>query len=139
MRGDYDDGPNHDWGYGTIDALAAVQFALAYDGSGTLTGLVSDENSNFIEDATVWATYSPTITFQTSTDAAGLYDLLVYSGTYEVSAMAYGFELITHSEITVISGTTSVRDFILPAVETYYLRHSSVRQAGPLCTYQGLR
>jgi len=34
---------NNDWGYGTIDALAAVQAAIAYDNiAGTLQGTVTD-------------------------------------------------------------------------------------------------
>jgi len=119
--GNYVDGPNNDWGYGTIDALASVQFALAYDGSGTLTGLVQDEGGSPIEAATVWASYSPTITFQTSTDAVGLYEMLVYSGTYDMRTMAYGFGMQTVEDVVVISGTTTVQDFTLTAVDTHII------------------
>jgi subtilisin family serine protease len=127
-RGNYVSGPNNDWGYGTIDALAAVQFALAYDGSGTLTGVVTDPTDNPIESAMVWAAYSPTITFQTTTDGAGLYDQLVYSGTYEVSAMAYGYGMETYSDISVISGTTTVQDFTLTLAGTHIIS-GTVRDA----------
>jgi serine protease AprX len=34
--GDYTDGPNNDWGHGTIDAQAAVQAALAYGSAGDI-------------------------------------------------------------------------------------------------------
>lgn len=38
--GDYTDGPNNDWGYGTIDALAAVEQAMQYGGTGVLEGTI---------------------------------------------------------------------------------------------------
>ncbi len=44
--GDYSTGPTHDWGYGTIDALAAVNQALEYCSSaGTLMGTVTDAST----------------------------------------------------------------------------------------------
>ena len=82
--GDYTTGPNNDWGYGTIDALAAVQAAVAYGGtSGTLQGTVTDAAShNPIPGADILATLSPTQTFQAFTGSTGEYSLDVVAGTY---------------------------------------------------------
>ncbi len=117
--GNYVTGPNNDWGYGTIDALAAVRLALKYQGSGTISGLVSDESANPLPGATIWASSSPTITFQTTTDAMGGYNMGVYSGTYQMNAMAYGFGMVSVNDIGVISGTNTVQDFTLPNVASH--------------------
>ncbi len=119
--GNYISGPNNDWGYGTINALAAVQLALKYQGSGTISGLVSDESANPLPGTTIWASSSPTITFQTTNDAVGEYNERVYSDTYQVSAMAYGFGMESVSDIGVISGTNTVQNFSLPKVAEHVI------------------
>jgi hypothetical protein len=57
--GDYNTGPNNDWGYGTIDALAAVQMAIAMGGAGKLRGTVTDAaTDNPIEGVKITAIHT---------------------------------------------------------------------------------
>jgi PKD repeat protein len=65
--GDYVDGPNHDWGHGTIDALAAVQAAI--DACGDLPPSVSVANPP--DGSTVSGTVALQIGASDAEDAAG--------------------------------------------------------------------
>ena len=112
--GDYTDGPNNDWGYGTIDSLAAVQMAMQYGGSGDLVGTVTEDGSGDpIEGAEIDATLSVTQTWQATTDANGDYAMTVLSGTYTVDVSAFGYLPESVSGVPVISGTMTIVDFSL--------------------------
>jgi hypothetical protein len=118
--GDYTVGPNNDWGFGTIDALAAVNAVLAQCGGlGTLDGHVYDLDTELpLEDATVEATLSPTQTWQASTDDQGYYEMTVLTGTYTVEASKYAYiPAVIATE--VFSGVTTTEDFYLEPAASY--------------------
>ncbi|MBN1584736.1 MAG: carboxypeptidase regulatory-like domain-containing protein, partial [Anaerolineae bacterium] len=118
--GDYADGPNNDWGYGTIDALAAVQQAIFYGGTGDLVGTVTDASTSLpLPAATIQATFSPTLTWQTTSDDLGRYALRVFSGTYGVTALAYGYYTVNIDGVSIISGTTTTLNIPLTPAPSY--------------------
>ena len=110
--GNYVTGPNNDWGYGTIDALAAVQAAITQCGggeTGTLQGTVTSSTTGLpISGATITAG-----SYSTTTDANGFYQLSVLAGTYTVSAAKSGYTTQTVSGVVVTAGAATVQDFAL--------------------------
>jgi subtilisin family serine protease len=118
--GDYIQGPNNDWGHGSIDALAAVQQASRYGGTGTLTGVVRDAASlSPISDAAIQATLNPTLAWRTATDPEGIYTTYVVSGTYTVDAAHYGHLPAQVTNVSVVSGTTTTLDIELTPASSY--------------------
>ncbi len=118
--GDYDQGPNFDWGFGTIDALAAVQAALLFGGPGTLAGTVTDSvTSDPLENVLLKAALTPDLVWQTTTDAAGQYTRVVFSGTYTVSAGLYGYFPQQISGVSVQEGVTTTLDIQMDAAPSY--------------------
>jgi hypothetical protein len=118
--GDYTTGPNNDWGFGTIDALAAVQAAILYGGSGTLDGTVTDQDtSNPIEGATVEARLDPDTAWSAMTDVNGYYNRVVVSGTYTVTASAFGYLPDTVTDVVVTEAMTTTVDFSLEPADLY--------------------
>jgi len=104
--GDYDIGPNNDWGLGTIDAQAAVQAAIIFCGGaevGYLDGYVYNQDGDPIEGATVTA--SPEATgnhINGITDPDGYYTMTLLAGTYSVTAtkLNYTSQTVTGVEVT---------------------------------------
>lgn len=120
--GDYTSGPNNDWGYGTIDALAAVQEALLFGGSGTLAGVVTDNSTSLgLVGATVQATASPTRTTQVSSEEGGLYSMRLISQTYTVTASAYRYQPQVMSDISIASGMTTTLNIPLTPAPDYFV------------------
>ena len=117
--GDYTDGPNNDWGYGTIDALAAVEQAILYGGTGTLEGTVTDGALAAVPDATIRATLNPTLSWQTASDALGDYSMIVFSGTYTIDAYKYGHIPARITGVSIVSGTTTTQNITLPPAAYY--------------------
>ncbi|MCB9101038.1 MAG: S8 family serine peptidase [Anaerolineales bacterium] len=118
--GDYTTGPNNDWGYGTIDALAAVQQALLYGDSGTLAGTVSDAESQApLVGATIQATFSPTLTRHTTSDAAGQYALQLFDGPHTVDVAQYGYMPAQIANVVIVSGATTTLDINLEPADSY--------------------
>ncbi len=118
--GDYDVGPNNDWGYGTIDALAAVEAAITFGGTGLLEGTVTDAvTSSPLESALVRASLDPDLAWQTTTNALGEYSRAVFSGTYTVTAELYGYFPTQDTGVTVISGTTTTHDIAMSPAPTH--------------------
>jgi PKD repeat protein len=118
--GDYTTGPNNDWGYGTIDALAAVQAAMTYGGTGTLAGVITEAApfaapGDPIADVTIAATLMPTgtLVWETTSGPGGVYSMLVFSGTYTVDASKYGYLPAAIGSVGVISGTTTTLNIAL--------------------------
>ena len=130
--GDYVTGPNNDWGYGTIDALAAVQAALALCGDiGNLDGHIAD-------DATALPIAGATVEnrsglvgglWRGQTDGSGYYTITTLAGSYTVTASAYGYYSATVSGVEVITGLVTIQDFNLPAKPTYLIS-GTVTEAG---------
>ncbi len=127
--GDYDVGPNHDWGYGTIDALAAVEAALLFGGPGTLAGTVTESAGSLpLENALIKAALAPNLVWQTTTDAAGAYSRVVFSGTYTVTASLYGYFPAELAGVQVIEGQTTTLDIQLDPAP-FYLVNGTVTDA----------
>lgn len=105
--------PNNTTGYGLINALAAVQTAIAQCGhSGTLQGTVIDTlTSNPVEDALVSAGGRTELT-----NASGQYSFtLMPVGTYDVTVNIYGYQPITATRVAIADGGTTTQDFALSA------------------------
>jgi uncharacterized repeat protein (TIGR01451 family) len=116
--GDYTDGPNNDWGFGTIDALAAVNSAIDFGGIGTLQGTVTEAGTGDpIPNATIQAV-GPFV-LDTTTNTSGEYSLIAPQGSYEVTASAYSYFSQTVSGIEIIEAETTIQNFSLTSAPTY--------------------
>ncbi|HUF37802.1 MAG TPA: S8 family serine peptidase [Anaerolineales bacterium] len=111
--GDYVFGPNHDWGYGTIDSLAAVEAAISFGGVGTLMGTVTDAATADPLSGVPVQAVGEALTFHTTTGDGGVYSRLVFSGTYTVTASLYGYFPETVTGVDVFEDETTVVDFAL--------------------------
>ena len=104
--GDYTTGPNNDWGMGTIDALAAVQYALSMcSGVGQLDGTVMDAvTAQPVQDVSVTADWSGGGSWNQTTDVTGYYAFTaVPAGDYAVT-----FEHPMYT--TLVANTTVTTD-----------------------------
>ncbi len=112
--GDYSVGPNNDWGYGTIDALGAVQLAIALGGSGQMDGTVRNAvTGDPIEGATVNAVHSQGFAWSAETSATGYYTMTVAPGTFDVTASHPQYESASISGVEVITDQLTTVDFEL--------------------------
>jgi len=110
--GDYVTGPNNDWGFGTIDALAAVQAAIVQcSGMGFLAGTVTDTGASPIADATVTATgpYPGT----DITDVSGYYSMTLVAGTYNVLVEHPQYVDGIANNVVVVTDTLTTQNFQL--------------------------
>jgi len=98
-----------------------VDEALPYMMGGFLSGAVKEDAAGYppITGAIVRAS-NPTYTLQTTTDASGAYHMRVLVGTYTVTAVAYGYQPATVTELSVSSDATTTQDFMLTAYTDYY-------------------
>jgi len=127
--GNYVTGPNNDWGYGTIDALAAVQEAIAQcggGGAGTLQGTVTDSTTGLPIAGAAISAVGTGGTYNDTTDASGFYQISLPAGTYEVTAAASGYTSQTVSGVVVSEGATTVQDFALDPVQADTLHVNSI-------------
>lgn len=87
---------------------------------GTLDGTVTDSVTSLgIDGAQVLATASLTQTLYTLTQEAGLYEMQVPTGTYTVTASAFGYQSDTVFGVDVFSGTVTTQDFALDPATSY--------------------
>ncbi|HEX9091180.1 MAG TPA: carboxypeptidase regulatory-like domain-containing protein, partial [Anaerolineales bacterium] len=118
--GNYVTGPNNDWGYGTINALAAVQEAVAMGGAGQLDGHVTDATTGDpIEGANIHAAHSEGFSWDDLTDPTGFYTMTVASGTYVVTATSYGYFDEVASPVVVVTDSLTVQDFALDPLPVF--------------------
>lgn len=87
--------PNPRFGWGRIDAYAAVSLSLLETG---LTGTVTDEDGRPVADATVTATGAER---SVVTDADGGYELRLPAGEYTVEFSRFGYEEASRIGVTV--------------------------------------
>jgi serine protease AprX len=113
------DVPNNVWGWGILDALAAVETATA----GTLRGTVTDMDSGAPLPVTqVTAGLALGLAGpETWSDPAGRYTLTLAADTYTVTANAEGYLSQTVSNVMVISGEVTTLDLALAPIYLYYL------------------
>ncbi len=118
--GDYTVGPNNDWGYGTIDALAAVQAAIAMGGAGQLDGTVTDAGTHLpIQDVTIHAVSQGGFAREDLTDGTGYFTMTLAADTYTVSAHKYGYADQVVGGVEVVTDTLTTQNFELTAVPTH--------------------
>ena len=123
------DHPNDVWGWGVLDAQAAVQMAMGYCGGlGGLQGTVTAAG-NPLEGVSVLAEAAGGFARSDTTDAAGLYAMEVLSDTYTVTATKYGYGPVVVPGVEVASDMTTTLDIVMTAMPEYtvsgYVRDSS--------------
>jgi subtilisin family serine protease len=133
--------PNNVWGWGVLDALAAVETVTA----GTLRGAVRDGRSGepvagARVTARLWAEraegrsaadvtqpvaglsfIAPEVGAETQTGPTGWYTMTLPAASFVVTATAGGHFAQVITGVTVISGTATVVDFELPPAFGMYL------------------
>jgi uncharacterized repeat protein (TIGR01451 family) len=111
--------PNYVFGYGRIDAFAAVEAALAAMGDSIIQGQVTDESSGEpIAGADILAT-SADGERMTRSNAEGYYRLTLYSGTYELTATAFGYLPATIPDVVATIGMTTTQDIEMEKLPWY--------------------
>jgi subtilisin family serine protease len=110
--GDYFTGPNHDWGSGTINALAAVEIALDLGGAGTLGGTVYDAVSLAPLPAVTVQAAGSGYQRTTQTGSSGEYQMQLFSGEYTLTASRFGYLPQTASAV-IVTDTLTTQDFYL--------------------------
>ncbi|HDQ74196.1 MAG TPA: carboxypeptidase regulatory-like domain-containing protein, partial [Chloroflexi bacterium] len=109
--------PNHATGWGEIDALAAVQAAVAMCGDSAIVGQVTDaDTSDPIAGADILAS-SATEERQTTSDADGFYALNVFSGTYDLAATAFGYAPALITDVVATAGMTTTQDIQMQSTD----------------------
>jgi subtilisin family serine protease len=114
--------PNNTFGYGRLDALAAVLNAPA--GAGVLAVAVADSDTAApVPGAWITATLSPTPTLSLSGlgDPAGYLTQTVFSGAYTLTVTAPGYRPATLGGITVTQGLTTTANIALIPLQLQYL------------------
>ncbi|MFO7698783.1 MAG: S8 family serine peptidase, partial [Anaerolineae bacterium] len=108
--------PNYEYGWGYLDALAAVEMAGAPEvDQGLLDGYVYDaDTGDPIAGATVNAVpgllaANPNAT----TDPTGYYTITLVVGTYDVTASALGYVDMSVTGIEILTDTVTSQDFAL--------------------------
>ncbi len=105
-----DVGPDDDYGYGRIDAYAAVRWVLS---AGDLRGVVRNQSDNTpIAGATVTGVGAGTI-FHGLSNGGGAYSVTVPAGYYDLMVSAWGYDSATFSGQTVLAGALAQANFAL--------------------------
>ena len=119
--GPFVDHPNDVWGWGILDAQAAVQAAMAVcGGTGRLDGTVTDASDDTpLEGVGIMAVADGGGSFNMTTDASGYYTRTLLNGTYSVSASTYGYASAEVYPVEVITDQLTTQDFALVALPNY--------------------
>ncbi len=120
----YDDGtgggahvPNYAAGWGEINAPAAVQAAMGECGDSAIVGQVTASGAP-VAGALVTAV-NPTTERKTTTDAQGNYALTVFSATYTLQAMRYGYQTAVVPNVVATTGATTTQNIALIPAQMY--------------------
>jgi len=110
-------------GDATDQDFALVVYNASQGPVGTLEGAVYEAGgapgTDPIADVTVRATASPTLTFATTTDATGAYDMRVPSDTYTLDAQKYGYRSAQISGVSVSSDVTTTQNMSMTIASSY--------------------
>lgn len=109
--------PNNVYGWGRLDALAAVYRALG----GHLEGVVSDDGGVPVVGAEIGTALNPTAVWNTTSITDGLYSLTLVSGTFTVTTMAPGYIPYLATGVTVTADSTTTLDVTLSVTPTYVI------------------
>jgi subtilisin family serine protease len=136
--GDYSDGPNNDWGHGTIDALAAVQAVLAVSERGTIEGTVSDSSGKPIPEAIITTIlYENGYSFNITADQDGVYSRDIITGTYDITASKRSFLPETRHGLVIVENEVTLANFNLePFGVTITPGLECSANSGQKCTYE---
>jgi len=106
-----DVGPDNTYGWGRIDAYEAVRWALS---AGKLYGAVTNAGGGAsIAKATISGASQAGDEFIVTADDAGVYEVSVPGGLYDVTASAFGYRSETVKAVEVVTGFMSVQDLVL--------------------------
>jgi hypothetical protein len=104
----------------SLATYAHMSGCLIPSGVGHLNGHVTAADSHApIQDARVTATDDAGHRFPTFTDETGYYTRTLLSGTYTVTASAYGYLPFMVSGVSITSDTVTTQDFSLLSAPTY--------------------
>ncbi|MCB0167835.1 MAG: S8 family serine peptidase [Anaerolineae bacterium] len=107
--------PNNDYGWGRVDAYNAV---MSVSSIGTLQGTITN-GSQPIAGATIqMVPHNSNPAVNTTSKVNGTYSLGLASGTYDVTASAFGFEPVTNFGVIINDNVTTTVNFNLPAKAT---------------------
>ncbi|MBN1136638.1 MAG: M28 family peptidase [Anaerolineae bacterium] len=113
-----------------VGAFAHMTGCLIPTGLGTLDGHVTAASGGApIEGATVTAQNAAGNTFTDTTDATGYYTRTLLSGTYTVTAEAYGYLPATVTGVEVVTDTVTTLDIEMTALPEHTVS-GYVRDAG---------
>jgi subtilisin family serine protease len=120
--------PNNVWGWGIIDALAAVQ-AATDTGLGALSGTVTDSSDSAplpgTEIEIVQADNG--LSREITADGSGIYSETLLAVSYDVTATLYGY-LPATANAEVMSGTVTALNLALDPAPVWTLSGSVVEQ-----------
>lgn len=124
-------GPDGEYGYGRINALAAVSWAVS---AGDLAGAVRTAGSGLpVREAQITgAKIGGDDQFTTTTGASGLYSTTVPGGVYNVDVTAWGHTSKSFPSQQVIANTQSIIDFVLDALPSATISGTVTGPAGPV-------
>jgi hypothetical protein len=125
------DHPNDVWGWGVLDAQAAVQGAMALcGGQGALQGTVIESaGSTPLEAVAITAVRDDNYTRSTTTGVSGYYTTTTPFGTYTVTAELYGYAPGIATNVVVVTDTITTQDFVLDVLPEYTIS-GTVTEAG---------
>jgi hypothetical protein len=99
--------------------------------TGTLDGTVIDAvTMSPIDGATVFASAPLVLAEEANTDVLGEYGIILGTGTYSVTAGAYGYAPDLVTGVTMLSGTVTTQDFALNPVDFYQVSGTVSDAAG---------
>lgn len=114
----------------SLGTFAHMSGCLIPGGLGALDGHVTAANGGApVPDATISAVSEDGSTFTATTDGTGYYTRTLLSGTYTVTAEAYGYVPATVTGVPVTTDTVTTQDFSLQTA-SFYQVSGHVTEAG---------